>query len=244
MPVQAATPPPDRIRGRAAATRVGARRWRTHGAHSETAERWVLVRARSGPRGRRAARAARLGANTLDAVSAATGERDPEKLLDMVKAALTLPMPAVDMGGDPEMATVLAKAVTARPSVSSSAVLGLGLAEVEAAERLQHAEHLREHLGDRSGVPDGKLRELRSDVDAVRFAKTLQPMRRGFPAAGPWEDNRNELRARRDEMRRLGHGDVAEALQRELDFAEARAATQTPSATIGWGGAARRLPAA
>src|SRR5437667_8008120 len=119
-------------------------------------------------------------AEVLDALAAATGERDPEKLLDMVKAALQTPMAPVDMAADPEMAAVLAKAVTATPSVSSSAVLGLGLAELEADERLRHAEYLVEHMGKASGITDGQLAGLRSDVDAVRFAKTLQPMRRGF----------------------------------------------------------------
>ena len=152
-------------------------------------------------------------AEVLDALAAATGERDPEKLLDMVKAALQTPMAPVDMAADPEMAAVLAKAA--------------------------------EYSASTGGVPRAHLAMARSDVEAITYAKGIKPTRIGPDAtAREHADRRGDLTALRDRAKAQGNVEGAAMWQRELDVAEARAATQTPSATIGWGGVARPLTAA
>src|SRR5438552_18539444 len=106
-------------------------------------------------------------AEVLDALAAATGERDPEKLLDMVKTALETPMAPVDMAADPEMAAVLAKAATSVPSAPSS-IVGLGFtAEEEFNERRRHFEWLCENdpLRKAAGGSADHVRALRGDAE-------------------------------------------------------------------------------
>ncbi|HLK11088.1 MAG TPA: hypothetical protein VKW76_06890 [Candidatus Binatia bacterium] len=163
------------------------------------------------------------------------GTEDPEKIVGAILAARTAP---TDMHGDFAGAVLMAKVAGGMPALGGPAPTGEAVEFFES--RLEPLETQLRHLSKAAGgTPQAlvtRTREARSDLEAVKLAKTLKPTR---PASAPYVDRRPELRALRDKQKELGNFDGAALTTRQLLLEEARAALCTPlppSDIIPWGG--------